>query len=224
MINDFLDLIYPRICYACSLALRKGEVLICVKCKLNLPFTNFHEEKENPIAKKFFGKVKLEHAFSFLHFIKGGKVQKLLHALKYNDRPEIGLILGKWYGAELHGSNLPFYDVVVPVPMHLKKQRIRGYNQVDTFAEGLAFGLKTNWKPDILLKIDQTESQTRKGRFDRFKNAEHVFKLNESYNINQLHILLVDDVVTTGSTLEACAKILIHNGAIVSIATIAHAK
>lgn len=224
MFGDFLNLIYPNLCLSCDNPLRKGEDIICIKCKLNLPITDYFKNSDNPISSKFYGKVKLEYAFSFLHFIKKGSVQKLLHQLKYNNKPEIGLLLGKWFGNELTKIKGLNFDYVIPVPMHRTKLKKRGYNQADPIAEGISSTLNSEWKHDVLLKVDNTESQTKKGRFDRFKNTEYVFKFNEDYSIKNKHVLIVDDVITTGSTLEACAKILIENGASVSIATLAHAK
>ena len=107
--------------------------------------------------------------------------------------------------------------------MHETKQKKRGYNQADSIAEGLSSALEINWHPDLLLKVTNTESQTKKGRFDRFKNIEQVFVYNETYNLEKSHILIVDDVITTGSTLEACAKILVDRGHLVSVATLAYA-
>jgi len=224
LINDFINLIYPEICYSCNSPLLKGEKLICVKCKINLPFTNFHLEKENPITQKFIGRVKINHAFSFLHFVKKGKVQKLLHQLKYKGKEDIGLLLGKWYGNILLESGLNSFDIIAPVPMHKNKLKLRGYNQVDSFCRGLSESLYIPWEPNLLLKINNTDSQTKKGRFDRWKNVATVFVFNNSFDIENKKILLTDDVVTTGATIEACANLLVERKAEVSIATIAHAK
>lgn len=224
-LDDFVSLIFPETCVSCGFALYRGEEGICVKCKLKIPFTNFHKEEDNLVIRKFKGKVNVAKAFSFLHFVKSGKVQKLMHELKYNKREDVGLLLGKWYGRILLEDGMGDYDLIVTVPMHKKKKRKRGYNQVDSFAQGLSESMSVEWQPDILQKVNHTESQTKKGRFERWKNVNEVFIFNPNYNILNQKIMLVDDVITTGATLESCINIL-HKQNIqsVNVCTIACAK
>ncbi len=212
---------YPENCEACSTPLVGNESVICTKCQLNLPRTNSHKTEIPSLAHKFMGKVPVNQVFSFLSFEKQSKVQRLLHGLKYGNKPEIGIYLGKLYGRDLYEAGLNF-DLIVPVPLHFRKQSQRGYNQSDKFAEGLALGMNTDWSPSILKRKKYTETQTGKGRVERFENVLGIFEVQNSQAVQNKHIALVDDVMTTGSTLEAAAVELLEMKAkAVSIITIA---
>lgn len=194
-------------------------------CIFKLPKTNFHKDKENPIAKIFWGRVSVESAASFYSFGKGGKVQHLIHQLKYKGKKEVGVSVGKLYGQELKASdNFNLIDIIVPVPLHKKKLRKRGYNQSQYFAEGLSQTMNVDTDCKSLFRALASETQTRKSRFNRWKNVESVFQLKDSISLIGKHILLVDDVITTGATLEACAHTLLQiPGVKISIVTIAYA-
>jgi len=222
-IKDFFSLIYPKICLACGKGLHKNEYCICYHCKYHLPKTNFHWHKDNPVSRLFWGRVPIESAAAYYRFEKGGKVQELLHHLKYKGHQEVGRTVGVFYGAELKKSKIfDGVDAVLPVPLHPKKQRKRGYNQSCSFAEGLAQCMGAAYTPGVLYRSSDSATQTRKSRFDRWENVKSIFKLRNGENLKDMHVLLVDDVVTTGSTLEACANVLLGiPGIKVSIATIA---
>ncbi|TAL60685.1 MAG: ComF family protein [Bacteroidetes bacterium] len=223
MQNDFLSLVFPKICYACGKSLFKKEDCICTYCHYHLPRTNFHLKADNPVHKLFWGRVNIHSASAMYLFNKESKVQHLIHQLKYRGKKEIGISLGRYYGRELKKSLLfSSADMVIPVPLHLKKLKKRGYNQSEVFVQGLAESLKVVNGSDLLIRTYASQTQTQKSRFDRWKNVEEIFKVTAPEKIAGKHILLADDVVTTGSTLEACAnKILEVPGTKVSVVTIA---
>ncbi len=223
MLNDFLSLVFPKVCYACGKSLFKKEDCICTHCLYHLPQTNFHLYADNPVIKLFWGRTNIHSASSLYSFSKGSKVQHLIHHLKYRGKKEIGTSLGKYYGRELKKSFLfSSAEMVLPVPLHAKKLKKRGYNQSESFARGIAESMKTESPENVLVRTRASETQTRRSRFARWKNVEEVFKITEPEKLRGKHILIVDDVITTGSTLEACAgKILEIPGTKVSVATIA---
>lgn len=223
MLNDFISLIFPQVCASCSKSLYKNENCICTYCSYHLPKTNYHLYNDNPVSKIFWGRINIFSASAYYNFGKGGNVQRLIHQLKYKGQKDIGLAIGKLYGVELKQSELfNTVDFVIPVPLHAKKKRKRGYNQSEFFAEGLAqsMNVETNFKS--LVRVLESESQTRKSRFYRWTNVESIFQLRDEENLKGKHILLVDDVITTGATLEACAQTLLKIPDVkISIATIA---
>ena len=223
--NDMVDLIWPKICLACESPLYKHEENLCTICLVSLPKTNFHRLEDNPVSRMFWGKAKIEAAASCFHFEKSGPVQHLIHQFKYKGFKEIGVEIGRQYGAELKG--IPPYndvDLIIPVPLHKSKKKKRGYNQSDFFAAGLSQGMGVPYDAALLFRIKDTETQTHKTRYERFTNVEKIFMLKEDHEISGRHVLLVDDVLTTGSTLEACAHVLAAAGNKVSVATMAFAK
>ncbi|MCX6189077.1 MAG: phosphoribosyltransferase family protein, partial [Bacteroidetes bacterium] len=199
---------------------------LCSTCKTNLPITHFHQLSTNPITQIFAGRIPLIQASSFFYFVKESAVQHLLHALKYNYTPKLGTAIGEWYGEELtRDGAFETIDSIVPIPLHYAKQQQRGYNQSTMFAMGLAHLLHKPLDDKSVLRNMATTTQTKKNRAERWENVADVFSLQAPEMFRNKHILLVDDVVTTGATLEACAnKILQVEGASVSIATIAFAK
>jgi ComF family protein len=222
--HDFLNLLFPDCCYSCQGILLENEHKICTACRANLPFTNFHKlnPQDNDVTKKFFGKIPILYGLAFLKFSKSGKVQRILHQIKYHNQPELAQMLGNWYGYELKEHQINTFDYILPVPLHPSKLKIRGYNQSDYFAQGLSEQMQVPWANDILLRNTATSTQTKKSRLERWKNVENVFAIKESEKIAQKSILLVDDVVTTGSTLEACARVLLEAQAqSISVAAIA---
>ncbi len=211
---------------ACGKPLYRHENCICSLCLHHLPTTDFHLNNDNPLSKLFWGKATLESAAAFLYFNKGGKVQHLVHQLKYKDQKHVGTFLGKLYGKIL--KETPFFksiDTVIPVPLHPKKQRLRGYNQSDYFAEGLADSMKIIVDKTTLYRTFASESQTKKNRYSRYQNVSSIFALKDNHNLSGKHVLLVDDVITTGSTIEACALTLQKTKNIkISVASIAIAS
>lgn len=226
--SDFFSLIFPQVCLACEETLARGEDFLCTTCRTQLPYTDYHKlpSRENPLARRFWGKVPVHYALSYLRFLRRGRVQHLLHQLKYKGQRDIGLVLGRWYGAELAEQGLATdFDLIVPVPLHPRKLAKRGYNQSDTFAEGLSIGLAVPWSATALRRTEHTDSQTRKNRTERWENVAEVFEVAELLAVADKRILVVDDVLTTGATLESCAAALLAAGAAdVSVATIACAE
>lgn len=214
MFKEFFRLIYPSFCLACNKALEGGEEAICSFCRFELPKTNFHLTAKNPLEQRFWGKIQIQQAFAYLYFIKQGKVQRLIHNLKYKGHQEVGELLGKWYGYELAESEYSGkYDLIIPIPLHKNKLRKRGYNQCDTFTKSLSETLSIPYSLDSVRRITSTTTQTKKSRFSRWKNVEEIFVVEKKEVISGKRILLVDDVVTTGATLEACGHVLLKEGA-----------
>lgn len=219
------ELLFPRLCVVCGDKLIEQEQWICLHCLHHIPRTNFHLEPENPVAQLFYGRVTIEHATAFFYFSKGSKYQSLLHNLKYKGMKELGTEIGKQFGIDLLKSeSFASVDVICPVPLHPLKEKKRGYNQSWWIASGIAQQMQKQLSDDNLKRITATETQTRKARFERWQNVEGIFELADPQAFSGKHILLVDDVVTTGSTLEACAQAIISKtDARVSIATLATA-
>lgn len=225
-LRDFFDLFFPNLCAACGTSLVSQERVICTKCIFELPRTRFHLDPENILAKQFWGRVKLEQASAFVHFQKGSKVQHIMHELKYKNRPEAAARMGELYAQDLKTSDHWIRpDVIIPVPLHASRFRRRGYNQSEEIAKGLASVLKIPIDTKSLVRITNTSSQTRKNRFERYENLLSAFALKKPAVLASRHILLVDDVVTTGATLEACCVELMKvKGVKVSICAMAYAE
>ncbi|MFT2009695.1 ComF family protein [Pontibacter sp. 13R65] len=228
MWHDLLSLLFPRICHACKGVLTRGEKFICTDCNVRLPYTAYHlygGTAENALLKRFWGKVPVRFAFAYLHFMAKGRVQRLLHELKYRGAQELGDHLGYRYGSLLSDHQYrEQLDLVLPVPLHHSKLCKRGYNQSDSFAQGLARAMQLPWSQQVLERTVHTATQTKKGRLERWQNVENIFMVREPALVQGKRILLVDDVMTTGATLEACALALLAAGCEeVSVATIAAA-
>ena len=221
--KDFIDLIFPRNCPLCKQALFDFEPCLCTICQGMLPRANFHLHPfDNELTSKLQGLMPVHQVMAFLRFTKKGKSQALLHLLKYKNKPELGEELGRLYGLSLLEKGFAgFWDVLVAVPLHpLKKQR-RGYNQSECFARGLSKVLGVPYR-ELLVRRKFTTTQTNKSRLERLENVDDVFALNDGQVTQGLRILLVDDILTTGATLCACAQTLLQGGAKhVDLATIA---
>jgi len=210
-LSDFIELFYPDVCLACAEKLLKGESVICYKCNNTLPKTDHWHDSENPMAKRFWGRVDLQGAAALFEFQKGEHVQHLLHQLKYRGRQDVGEYLGKMLGRSmLHSrSVIKDIDLVVPVPLHFKKQQVRGYNQCDSIAKGISETMGVKWTDTALERVQQNVSQTKKNRFDRWANVADIFAVRDAGQLKNKHILLVDDVMTTGATAEACLQTIL---------------
>ena len=217
-----LNLLFPKVCYGCKHLLSKGQEVLCAECLHSLPMASFHKKGSETLKNKFYGRFLPQHATALLDFQKRGITQELLHNLKYRGQKEISAFIGKWLGAEL--AEISAYreiDLVIPVPLHKQKLKKRGYNQVEGFGKEIAKALEIPYRDDILLKVSKAGSQVFKTRILRF-GAEEVFVAQKLNEINNKHILLVDDIITTGATLEKCAlQLLKAKDAKISIATIA---
>ena len=220
--EDFLSLWFPNLCASCSAKLYQNEKVICSRCLYALPKTNFHKDKENPVASLFWGRVKIEYATAFYYFNKGSRFRKLIHKLKYEGHHEIGYELGLHFGTSLKNSCFGDATCIVPVPLHPSKERKRGYNQSEMIAKGMSEAMALPVKNKILIRNIASSTQTRKSRYDRWKNVEHIFSLRDKEKLTNEHIMLVDDVITTGATIEACAgELLKAEKTSVSVASLA---
>ncbi len=222
--GSLIEIFFPELCLACGRKLFLHEKYLCLHCMFDLPKTRFHDNPENKVVQLFWGRVRIEQATSWLFFRKGSRYQRLIHHLKYKGAREIGSVMGKWMGFDLKDTKFNEIDLIVPVPLHPAKLRQRGYNQSEWIAAGLSDALKKPMLTNCLVRKRYTATQTRKSRYGRWQNVEDIFGVAECATLAGKHILVVDDVVTTGSTLEAAATALLEGGAgKVSIATLAYA-
>lgn len=225
-LHDFIDIIYPNACLGCEEPLVSNEDLICIKCLHELPKTEFPHDMDNPVLRIFSGRCFLEKATSFLRFVKGGTVQSLMHHFKYKGRKEVGAKMTDIALSELRQTSFfKDIDLILPVPLHPAKLRTRGYNQSEIIAKTISEHTHIDYKSNILLRKYFNETQTRKSRFARWLNVKTVFAVDHPETLEGKHILLVDDVVTTGSTVEACVVKLEHiPGVKISLFTLAIAQ
>lgn len=225
MLNDFLALIYPRNCVSCDNSLYKHEEQVCNFCYLNLPKTNFHKQQRNPVDALFYGRTPLLLASSFYLFTKKGSIQKVLHSIKYKSNKDLAVLVGKWYAEDLKENPIiSKADYIIPVPLHSKKFKQRGFNQSEEFAIGLSEGLTIPLNTSVLQRKEFTSTQTKKNKYERWENVEDVFELIIPETFKNKHIVLVDDVITTGATIEACCQLLQQiEGIQISVLSIAYA-
>ncbi len=224
-IADIAELFFPALCVTCGNRLITQEKYLCMNCWHDLPVTNFHLNTENKVAQLFWGRVEIENATAFFSYKKGSRYQELIHFIKYKGLKELGYEAGRKYGYELlKSAGYRTVDVVVPVPLHPKKHKKRGFNQSEWIAKGIAETLQKPVIAETLFRKVFTSTQTKKNRFERWQNVEDIFDLKDLNEFAGKHVLIIDDVVTTGSTLEACAYTLLKSGNTkVSIATLAFA-
>ncbi|WP_461064248.1 ComF family protein [Spirosoma horti] len=225
LLADFADLLFPTLCLGCANSLGANEKILCTKCRINLPETNQHKEPNDlNILNKFAGKVPIQFLSSYLFFSKGGIVQKLIHGIKYKGQKEVAKEIAGWYGYQLRTETklANEIDVLIGVPLHKSRFQQRGYNQADCIAEGLSEALNLPMRTDVLIRNQFKGSQTRKNRLERWDNVKTVFSVQNENEIQNKHVMLVDDVLTTGATLEACAIELLRAGCkSVSVLTLA---
>jgi ComF family protein len=207
--ENLLSLFFPQYCPGCGHTLGRTERAICVKCLARLPRTCMHEQEDNPLEKMLWGRVAALSATAFLHMPRHSLVHRLLHDLKYHQNQEVGKRLGQLFGAELaSGRRLAGVDCIIPVPLHPRKQRARGYNQCHCIAEGMTSAMGCAWDGAALVRTKFTQSQTRKHRFERWQNVGEIFRVANPGTLAGRHVLLLDDIITTGATVEACASAL----------------
>ena len=221
--NDFVYLFYPEVCAACNTSLIEGEKHICLQCEYDLPKTDFHLHRDNTIEKHLTGRIEFEKAAANYFFTDKSKVQHLIHSIKYKGNKGLAIYTGKQYGFELKESGFTKgIDVILPVPLHASKLKQRGFNQAELFAKGLEESTGIPINNNVLKRLIATPTQTKKSRTQRWENVETIFAITDTQTLENKHILLVDDVITTGSTLEACAmQVLKCKGSKVSFLTIA---
>lgn len=208
MIRDFIDLFYPKVCAGCDRFLLASEYVICTQCRHEIPLTNHHLTKKNEAFQKFYGKLPVECAGAMFWFHKKGIVQEMIHKLKYKGQQDIGAAAGHWYATNL-GELAKCIDAIIPVPLHPKKQRQRGYNQVEAFGKAMSEALNIAYNDQLLIRNTYANSQTKKNRADRAENSQSVFGISGIPEETGKHYLIVDDVLTTGATLEACGRALL---------------
>ncbi|MEK8178902.1 ComF family protein [Flavobacterium buctense] len=210
MWNHLLNLFFPKSCAGCHSFLLSDELVICTHCRHEIPLTNFHKNQENEMFQKFYGRIPLEFGAALFYFHKKGIVQEMMHQLKYKGHQEIGTIVGDWYAAELKDVEpLKNIDYIIPVPLHKRRFRERGYNQVTMFGKALAQNLAIPYEESILYRKLYTKTQTKKSLLGRAEISNTIFDITFSENHHGKHFLLIDDVITTGSTLEACSRELL---------------
>lgn len=224
--KNLLKLIYPSYCSGCQSLLLKNEIILCTHCLHNLPTTLHLDIQNNEIIKNFYGIIPIEFAASFLYFHQNGIAQNLIHELKYKKRQDIGIYLGELFGHQLlQSKHIKNIDYIIPVPIHKKRLHERGYNQVDTFCQTLSEICFLEYKKDLLLRTKYTKSQTKKSKQERSSIKSSLFSLSNNKKYEGSHFLLIDDVITTGATIEACAKELLSiPNSKVSILTIAYSQ
>lgn len=224
-LRNFLSLLYPDLCVGCKKPLYEHEELICSYCWYQLPHTNFHRDRNNAAAKQLWGRVNLEQVTAYLYFVKNTNVQHILHQLKYLGKQEIGLVLGRKYGQILQDTIFHKADFILPVPLHPKKLKRRMYNQSECFAKGLSESMDIPIEIGNLIRHTQQASQVAKNRFERYENMRSAFQVKNPELLAGKHLLLVDDVLTTGATIEACANELLAIPHVkVSVVTLAYTK
>ena len=226
LINDFMSLIYPRLCEACGVNLFGHEKHLCNLCRVNLRRSNYHFSENNPISLLFAGRIPVKQASAILLFEKSGKVQNILHSIKYNGNKELAVLMGILYAEELiKGAAFPEITKIIPIPLHPAKLKQRGFNQSEYFARGLSKGLNKPLNTSSIIRVKESSTQTKKKKFERWENVEGIFELVKKEDLKGQHILLVDDVITTGATLESawtCLKEVEELS--ISIASIAFAE
>lgn len=224
IIHNLLDFLFPRLCPVCGNRLSEHEQHICLLCLTQIPRTGNYKQKDNNLEQLFAGRIPFERIASFAHFVKGGTIQPIIHELKYNNNPQIGIYIGELCGKELNESDfIKGIDYIVPIPLHPKRQEERGYNQAAMLAFGISKQTGVCFEKEVVTRTKNNPSQAKsKSREARWKNVEDIFALTDKEKFEGRHILLIDDVLTTGSTLESCAKTILQcPGTKISIYTLA---
>ncbi|TDE55023.1 ComF family protein [Flavobacterium sp. GT3P67] len=226
MFESIINLFFPKVCSGCSSFLLANENVICTVCRHDIPLTNHHLNPENDAFKKFYGRIPVLHTSALFYFHKKGIVQELIHNLKYKGHEEIGTVLGEWYAEDLRNIELlESVDEIIPVPLHRKKLKERGYNQVSTFGKALSSNLNLVYNDSLLIRNVYSKTQSKKTLLGRTEGIESIFDIVFTEKNYNKHFLLIDDIITTGATLEACSRALLKiPGAKISIVCMAMAQ
>ena len=224
--ESLLQVIFPHVCDGCGSDLINIESRLCIRCVASLPETNFEQHAGNPVEKTFWGRMLIVNAAAHFYFTKESLMQHLMHQFKYKGNKDLGMQLGRMMGNALKSSNrFNSINALVPLPLFPSKEKKRGYNQATVLCEGMAEVLSLPVLNNVVTRPQHTETQTKKGRIERWKNIEGKFQLIDPKAIQNKHLLLVDDVVTTGATLEACGnQLLAAENLKLSIATLCMAS
>lgn len=221
--GDFVSLIFPKICIHCRIPLVSQEDHLCTACRLHLPKTGFVHHAENPVFQRLAFEPKIQQAMAFLHFSKGGLAQSIIHEVKYRGNVALAELAGEWMGEAMRAAGWSA-DMIVPVPIHLSRRRVRGFNQSDHYALGISQVMKIPVRSDVVIRSKKTTTQTRKNKTERWENIDQVYQIVQEDVLRGRHVLLVDDVLTTGATIGMLADVLSSVVAGISIAALATGK
>ena len=226
-LRELLQLFFPETCEVCGNSLRYGEHILCTDCLLDIPQIHLHNLEHNPVEELFAGSVPFERATAFFNYQKHTQYAHLVHKLKYQGREDIGILLGELFGVALQKSGfLTGIDAIVPIPLHPKRQRKRGYNQSAVLAQGIANITGIAILENAVIRAVNTKTQTRKNKEERAQNVQGIFEVAVPSQLDGKHILILDDVITTGATCISCAETILHhsNAKSISFASIALAQ
>lgn len=223
LFKSLINLLFPRVCAACGTLLLEGEDTVCTTCRFLMPKTHYETNPDNPLTQIFYGQMPFNAVSAEFFFSKSGKVQHLIHGLKYHHCRENGIFLGQEIGRSLlQATDYQGVDYIIPIPLHPKKEKIRGYNQSHVIAEGISEIMNIPIAEKCLVRSVFTDTQTKKSRDDRYQNVKDIFELKNPEKLQNKHVLLVDDVLTTGATLMSAGKALSHvEGIKISVVTAA---
>lgn len=225
ILNDLAGIFFPQFCAACGKVLMQNEKVLCLGCLADLPSTGFHGDSDNEVACMFRGRVNIRSATAFMVFQKESRYRHIIHNIKYRGNFPAALEMGRMFGRELSETPFGGVDIIHPVPLHRSRLRERGFNQSALIAGGMAEVLNITMENDLIIRRFRTATQTSKSRYERWENVKGTFRLRKKGAFAGKHVLLVDDVVTTGATLEACAMAVLQDeGAEVSVAALAYVK